>query len=124
LNDGRHIQPEKVIGPTRPGRKIVYSGDTRFFKRLTEIAQGADLLIHESTFADDLLDKAIEDGHSTPSQVGKIAKIAKVKLLVLTHISARYTDPTILLHQVKSVFKNTLIAKDFLELEVALSNSK
>lgn len=123
LADGRLISPNEVVGPVRPGRKIVYSGDSKVFERLVQIAEGADLLIHESTFADDLIDKAKEDGHSTPSQVGAIARIAKVKRLVLIHISARYTNSNVLLNQAKPFFDNTLVAQDLLELNLSLSKT-
>ena len=89
LPDGRVVKPEQVLGHPRPGRKIVYTGDTRPFKGFVKFADGADLLIHDATFDDDLAERAEEDGHSTSSQAAENAKKAKVKRLVLTHISAR-----------------------------------
>lgn len=97
FSDGRIVKPEEVLGPPRPGRKIVYTGDTRPFKGLAEFAAGADLLIHDATLDDGLADRAFEDGHSTPSQAAETAKKANVKKLVLTHISARYEDVSVLL---------------------------
>jgi ribonuclease Z len=120
LPDGRLIKPEEVVGPVRPGRKIVYTGDTRPFGGLSEFAAGADLLIHDATFADDLTEKAQEDGHSTPSQAAENARKAKVKQLVLTHISARYDDTSLLLEQAQKIFKNTKVAEDFMRIEIPL----
>jgi len=120
LPDGQTVKPEEVMGPLRRGRKIVYTGDTRPFTKLTELASNADLLIHDATLGDDMKSRAEEDGHSTPGQAAKIAKKAKVKQLVLTHISARYEDTTSLLNQAKKTFKNTVIAEDFMKLEIPL----
>lgn len=124
LPNGRVLEPERVVGPPRIGRKIVYTGDTRPFKELVEFAADADLLIHDSTLADELAEKADEDGHSTPSQGAGNAKKAKVKQLVLTHISARYDDSSLLLEQAQKIFKNTKVAEDFMKIELPLLDSE
>jgi len=120
---GRVVKPEQVLGASRPGRKIVYSGDTRPVKSLLRLAEGADLLIHEATFDDELMDKALEDGHSTPSQAAETAKRAKVKRLILTHLSSRYKNAQLLLEQAKKVFSSVNVADDFMEIEVPLLDS-
>jgi ribonuclease Z len=120
LPDGRLVKPEEVLGPQRLGRKIVYTGDTRPFKGFARFAAGADLVIHDATFDDALAEKASEDGHSTPSQAAEEVKKAKAKKLVLTHVSARYADAGLLLEQARKVFKNTLVAEDFMKLELPL----
>jgi ribonuclease Z len=121
LPNGRTVKPTDVMGGLRKGRKIVYTGDTRPFAALVKLSTNADLLIHDSTLGDELADRAEEDGHSTPSQAAKTAKKAKVKKLVLTHISARYADPSVLLDQARKIFKNTVIAEDFMKIEIPLS---
>jgi ribonuclease Z len=120
LPDGRTVKPEDVLGPPRRGRKIVYTGDTRPFEGLAEFAADADLLIHDATLGDELAERAYEDGHSTPSQAAETAKKARVKRLVLTHISARYEDAAPLLKQARKIFKNTIVAEDLLSVEVPL----
>ncbi len=120
LADGRVVLPEAVVGSLRKGRKIAYSGDTRPFELFVEFAADADLVIHESTFDDALGDKAEVDGHSTPSQAALQAKRAKAEKLVLTHISARYADAGLLLEQAQKVFGDTVVAEDFLVLELPL----
>jgi len=117
------VKPNDVMGPQRAGRKIVYTGDTRPFEAFAKFAADADLVIHESTFDDSLVEKAEHDGHSTPSQAAEEAKAAGAKQLVLTHISARYSDATLLLEQAKKVFDNTVVAEDFLELELPLKEN-
>ena len=123
LANGSVVKPSDVMGPPRAGRKIVYSGDTRPFEAFAKFAADADLVIHESTFDDALAEKAKLDGHSTPSQAAQEAKNANAKRLVLTHISARYPDASLLLEQAKKVFANTVVAEDFMELELPLNES-
>ena len=121
LPDGRNIKPEMVLGHPRPGRKIVYTGDTGASEQIVELAENADLLIHEATFEDELKERAVEDGHSTPSMAAETAKKAGVKRLFLTHISARYKDAGLLLEQAQKIFGNTELAEDFMYLELPRS---
>ena len=120
LSNGRVIKPEDVLGPPRPGRKIVYTGDTRPTEKIIRLAENADLLIHDATFSDEMAERAKEDGHSTSSEAAEVALKANVKLLVLTHISARYSDPEILLDQAKRIFPNVYIPRDLEKLEIPL----
>lgn len=121
LPDGRIILPRDVAGPPRRGRKIVYTGDTSPFKGLVDFAKDADLLIHDATLDADLTERAKEDGHSTPELAAKNAKKAKVKQLILTHISARYEDASLLLEQARKIFKNTQVAEDFMKIGIPLT---
>jgi len=120
LASGIVVKPEEVSGPLRRGRKIVYSGDTKPFAAFARFAADADLLVHEATLDDALAEKAVEDGHSTPSQAAEVAVKAKVKKLVLTHVSARYADAGVLLVQAQKVFSDTVVAEDFMRLELPL----
>ena len=121
LADGKVVKPSDVMGPMRAGRKIVYTGDTKPFEAFAKFAEGADLVIHDCTFDDSLIEKAAVDGHSTPTQAAGQAKAAGAKQLVLSHISARYPNAGLLLDQAKKVFPNTVLAEDFMELELPLS---
>jgi ribonuclease Z len=121
LLNGKTVKPKDVMGPMRTGRKIVYTGDTKPFEAFAKFAEGSDLVIHDCTFDDSLAEKASVDGHSTPSQAAAQAKAAGAKQLALSHISARYPNSELLLEQAKKVFPNTIIAEDFLELELPLS---
>ncbi|MBL8919794.1 MAG: ribonuclease Z [Myxococcaceae bacterium] len=122
LEDGRVVQPSQVLGPTRRGRKLVISGDTRPCPALAEAAKGADLLIHEATFSDDEQQRAIDTRHSTAREAGRVANEAQVKRLVLTHFSSRHdVDPEPLVNQAKEAFPSGAVdpARDGLTIEVA-----
>lgn len=120
IPSGKRISPSQVVGASRPGRKVVYSGDTRPADRLVRLATNADLLIHEATLSDELSERAEEDGHSTPSQAAETAKKAHIKRLVLTHVSSRYKATDELLQQAKKIFPNVEVASDFMKLDLPL----
>jgi len=90
LEDGTVVEPEQVVGDPRPGRTIVYTGDTRPTDGVREAADGADLLIHDATFANDASERAAQTGHSTAGEAAKVAAEAGVRALALTHVSSRY----------------------------------
>ncbi len=115
---GRLIRPEEVLGPTIKGRKIVYTGDTKPTSELIEFCRNADLLIHDSTFAEEHADKAEEDFHSTCVQAAEVANKAKVKKLILIHISPRYDDETIMVRQARRIFPNTYLAYDLMRIDL------
>ena len=120
LANGRVVQPAELVGPTRPGRTVVITGDTRPCAGTIEAAAGADLLVHESTFGDEEAARAAETMHSTAREAGTVAKMAGVRTLVLTHFSARYSrDPGELAKEAREVFSGPVVmARDGLELEV------
>ncbi len=124
LPNGRTIHSEEIVGPPRPGRKIVYTGDTRASKDIIKLAEGANLLIHEATFDDEMLERAQEDGHSTPNQAAEAAKKAGVKRLILTHISARYRMPKPLLEQARKIFPHVEVAEDFMKIDLPLAETE
>ncbi|MCK9905431.1 ribonuclease Z, partial [Frankia sp. Cpl3] len=109
LYDGRIIEGSQFVGPAQPGRKVVYSGDTEPCQAMVGLAAGADVLIHEATYAhvDALLAK--RSGHSTSLQAAQIARDADVSKLILTHVSPRYerdqeTSLDLLLAEAREVF--------------------
>ena len=111
------ITPEQVVGEDRPGRRIVYTGDTAPVQSVEVYAHNADVLIHEATFCEDERGRARETGHSTARQAAQTAKDAKVKLLALTHLSTRYF-PREIREEAKTVFENTVVPRDFDTIEV------
>ena len=120
LENGTTIEPEQVVGPPRPGRKVVYTGDTRPTEETVEAAENADLLIHDATFGDDWVDRARETGHATAREAGEIAARAGATRLALTHISSRYPgDATRLAHDANEEFDSAFVAEDGQEIDVA-----
>ena len=94
LDDGRVIHPDQVVGDPRPGRRFVYTGDTRPVDAVVDVAADADLLIHDATFADDERERARHTGHSTAREAADVAARAGVSRLALTHVSSRYAGRT------------------------------
>ena len=119
LPDGRVIEPRELVGPTRPGRRIVISGDTRPCDATVEMARHADLLVHEATFGDEEAARATETGHSTAREAARVALAADVDRLVLTHFSARYSrNAAELEREAKEEFARVVLARDGMEVEV------
>ncbi len=123
LPDGRIFQGKDFVNKIRKGRKVVFCGDTTYCKNLVLLAKGADLLIHEATFSKQEEDIAKRNFHSTTIIATRVAKEAKVKQLILTHISPRYGSNNNrsviterdLLAEAQNIFPQTLLAEDFME---------
>jgi ribonuclease Z len=111
------VRPDQVIGPERPGRRIVFSGDTAPCAMIVAAAEGADLLVHEATFAESERERAAETGHSTARQAAETARDAGVRLLALTHLSTRYTGGEIR-DEARAVFERTEVPRDFDTIEL------
>jgi len=119
--DGRIIEPSAVMGPARPGRKVVYTGDTRPCKSVELASRGADLLIHDCALAADMAEWARETKHSTAAEAAEVAKSAEVGRLILTHISSRYSEDTsVLLKEARTIFEKSTVAEDLMSLEIRL----
>ena len=121
--DGRVIRSSELVDPPRPGRKVVYSGDTRPTEVLVRLAEGADILIHEATFGEELAERAEEDGHSTARQAAEDALKAGARRLIITHISSRYPDAAQLEAEARAVFPDTIAARDLMVVELPLRDS-
>ena len=111
LIDGRTIQPDDVLGPSRPGTKLVFVGDASRTDDLLEPARDADLLAIEGTYTVLETDVAREFGHLTARQAAELAVAAGVRTLILHHISRRYTEREIL-DEATPIFPDTLVARD------------
>ncbi|MFD1513200.1 ribonuclease Z [Halomarina rubra] len=113
LDDGTVVDPEQVVGDPRPGRRVVYTGDTRPSTPVERAAEGADLLIHDATFADEDAERAPHTGHSTARGAAKLAASAGVERLALTHVSSRYGGYAGHLgEQAREEFSEAFVAED------------
>jgi ribonuclease Z len=118
LSDGTEVRPEQVLGPPRPGIVLAYCTDTRPCDASVELARGADLLIHEGTFDAAMGDEARRKGHSTVADAARIAEAAGVGQLIITHLSPRYGDTSLLRAQAREIFPRTRIARDLMRVEL------
>lgn len=111
---GRTIRPADVQGPPRPGRSIVYSGDTAPSEAVRKLADRATLLIHEATTMADLEAEGNQWGHSSARQAAELAREANVETLFLTHFSSRYKEIEPLETEAKVIFASSRAARDLL----------
>jgi ribonuclease Z len=120
LQDGETVDgvsSEQVLGPPRPGRKVVVSGDTAPCESLALAAHGADLLVHEATFAEEETERARQTSHSTAVQAATLARDQDVRLLALTHLSTRYGGREVR-DEARAVFPKTVVPHDFDAVEL------
>jgi len=117
LPDGSIVSADQVLGPPRPGRKIVITGDTAPSETVVEAAWGAEVLVTEATFSEEELERAQETMHQTAAQAAGIAQRANIGLLALTHLSNRYFGPEIA-REAREIFPDTVVPKDFDVVEV------
>ena len=117
LTDGRVITPDAVLGPGRPGRKVVLAADTAPSEVVAKAAHKADLLVHEATFGAAEAERARETLHSTAAEAAAVAKRADVRLLALTHVSTRYFGSE-LGEEARAVFPDSVVPRDFDVIEV------
>ncbi len=124
LEGGKEIHPAQVLGPPRPGLKIVYAVDSRPSHKTIQAASGADLLIHDGMFLSEDLDKAQARGHSTAAEAARVARRARAKRLALTHLSPRYRgEEKRFLEQACEIFPQTIVAEDLMEIEIRHTDS-
>jgi ribonuclease Z len=115
----RGVSPDQVLGPARPGRKLVLSGDTGPSEALRVAAHQADVLVHEATFADEDAERAAETGHSTAVQAARVGREAEVRLLALNHLSTRHPVRQ-LRDEARAILPGTVLPRDFDTIEVPL----
>jgi ribonuclease Z len=120
LPDGRHVEPESVLGPPAAGISLAVVGDAGEVESLVSAVSGADALVIEATFLESDAPLAAERGHLTAAQAGRLAAAAKVGALYLTHISGRY-DPADIAAKAARFFPNVSVASDFDRVTVAAS---
>jgi ribonuclease Z len=117
LGDGTTITPDRVLGPARPGRKVVIAGDGGPAESVIDAARNADVLVHEATFCEDERERARETQHSTAHEAAGVARAAEVELLALTHLSNRYFGGEVA-REARTIFPNTVVPKDFDTIDV------
>jgi ribonuclease Z len=117
LEDMTVVAPEQVLGPARPGRKLVLAGDTAPAATVVDAATGADVLVHEATFLADERERARETLHATAGEAALVAREAGVGLLALVHVSTRYFGHQVV-EEARQLFPKTVVPRDFDVVEV------
>ena len=115
---GKKIHADQVLSDPIPGRKMVYTGDTRACDTIIKFAENADILIHDATFSREDEENTKDAAHATASQAAEAAKKANVKLLYLTHISQRYTQPEKLQQEAREIFPESHVAEDLMRVKI------
>ena len=116
--DGTVVPNHRLTIPSDPPRSYAYCSDTICLPGIVPQIKGVDLLFHEGTFAQSDAARAKETFHTTAAQAAGIARDAAVGQLVIGHFSARYEEESILLEEAKSVFPNTLLARENLNITI------
>jgi ribonuclease Z len=114
---GRPVEPSQVMGAARPGRKVVITGDTAPCEMTRIAAHQAELLVHDSSFADEEAGRAGETGHSTARQAARLAREAEVKMLALVHVSSRYNVGAVL-EEAREELPAAIAPRDFDIVEI------
>jgi ribonuclease Z len=117
LANGTVVTPDEVLGPARPGRKVVLAGDSAPSPSVVQAAYKADVLVHEATFSEEEKERARETLHATAADAAQVAKLAEVRLLALTHVSSRFFGPE-LAREARAIFAETVVPRDFDLIEV------
>jgi ribonuclease Z len=129
LPDGRIINGSDLCGDIQIGRKFVYCTDTIYCEAAVELAQDADVLVHEATFSHQDAELAYQRLHSTSTMAAQVALGAQAKQLIMTHFSPRYAlgnaiGPDDLLTEAKAIFPQTLMARDFFSYDIPRRQSE
>jgi ribonuclease Z len=120
LEDGRTLHGADYVGPAIQGRKITVLGDTRYCKGAVYLASDADVLVHEATFAMDRQELAYAYDHATSVDAARTAQEAGAHVLIMTHISSRYTheEAVQLLLEAQHIHPKSYMAQDFWGYEI------
>lgn len=113
---GEVISHQLLTRPASPPRRYAYCSDTAYTEKIIPLIEGVDLLYHEATFCSADLARARETYHSSAVQAAQIAQKAGVKRLLLGHFSARYPDESVLLGEARSLFPETILAKEGMKI--------
>lgn len=117
-SSGEIVPNDRLTRPALPPRRYAYCSDTVYTGEIAEQLRGVDLLYHEATFAQSELSRAKETYHTTAAQAAQLAVQAGAKRLVIGHFSARYENESVLLEEARSVFPETILAKENLEIKI------
>lgn len=108
--DGSVVKNEWVTTEATKGKQYVFCADTKYDESLIQHIEGADLVYHETTYLDNLQERAAARFHSTSKQAALLAKKANVKRLLIGHFSSKYPTLEEFESEAREVFENTELA--------------
>lgn len=108
--DGSVVKNEWVTEPGVPGKRYAFCADTKYDESLIPHIEGADLIYHETTYLDNLRERATLRFHSTTKQAALMAQKAGVKKLLIGHFSSKYDTLEEFEAEAREVFPNTELA--------------
>ncbi|MFH2104239.1 MAG: ribonuclease Z [Chloroflexota bacterium] len=111
LEGGRKVSPDDVLGPLKPGVRLVHVGDAGRTDDLVAVCQDIDALVIESTYLEEEAEMARQFSHLTAKKAAELALRAGVGQLILTHLSRRYREKDVLA-EAQAVFPNVAVARD------------
>lgn len=116
LEDGRIVRSKDVTSERKRGFTVAVLGDTAYCRASIELAQQADIVIHEATFTNEYAAGAREFGHSTIADAANVAKEAGARYLIANHISSRFLpgDMPEFLAEGTAIFPHITAADDFM----------
>jgi ribonuclease Z len=123
LSDGRVIKPEDVLGDVIHGTRYVHIGDAGSTENLVNVCQDASALTIEATYLESEVDMALQFGHLTAASAARLAVEANVRTLILTHLSRRYFERDVI-HEARSIFPRTFIARDFDKFQITRNGAE
>ena len=112
LADGTVVPNYLITNGKKKSRSYAFCSDTRFDERVVQAVKEMDLLYHEATFLHEMLERAKQTCHSTALEAGRVARLAKVKKLLIGHFSVRYLDLQLLLDEARTEFAETFLAEE------------
>jgi len=109
---------EQLTEAAEPGKRYVFCADTKYDEALLPHIQGADMIYHETTYLDNLRERAESRFHSTTKQAAALAKKAGVKKLLIGHFSSKYDTLEEFEAEAREVFPATELALEGVCYEV------
>lgn len=107
---GEVIKNDSVTTAAERGKKYAYCADTRYDESIIQHIYGCDMIYHETTYLDNMQEKAFERFHSTTRQAAEIARRAMVNKLLIGHFSSKYSTLDPFLAEARQVFPQTELA--------------
>ena len=107
---GQTIRNDEVTTAPEKGKKYAFCADTTYDESIVPHIFNADMIYHETTYLDNMREKALERFHCTTKQAAEIAKMGKVKKLLIGHFSSKYNTLEQFESEAKEVFLNTELA--------------